>query len=112
MRPSMRAVASRAGVSVATVSYVLNQGPRPVSAIVRERVLTAVRELGYVPSPRVRTRGLTIGVMVPDVTTAFFAQALHGIDMVLRDSGHVMLAGSSRDDSKDEAELLGRLLKH
>lgn len=47
MPVTMREVARRAGVSLATVSYVLNGGPRPVSAEKTERVLAAVREFGY-----------------------------------------------------------------
>jgi len=40
-RPTMRDVARRAGVSLATVSYALNEGPRPVSADLRDRVVAA-----------------------------------------------------------------------
>ncbi|HEV7216515.1 MAG TPA: LacI family DNA-binding transcriptional regulator, partial [Chloroflexota bacterium] len=42
-------VAARAGVSSATVSYVVNRGPRPVAAETRARVLAAIAELGYHP---------------------------------------------------------------
>lgn len=107
----MREVASRAGVSVATVFYVLNHGPRPVSPAVRERVLAAVEELRYVRPARPSARRLTVGVAVPDLTTSFFSQALLGIDRVLRRAGHLMLAGSSGDTPEGEATLLERLLK-
>src|SRR5690242_15925609 len=43
-------VAERAGVSLSTVSYVLNNGPRPISEETRQRVLEAISELGYHPN--------------------------------------------------------------
>ena len=45
--PTIRDVARESGVSVATVSYVLNDGPRPVRAATRQRVLDVVRRLDY-----------------------------------------------------------------
>lgn len=111
MPASMREVASRAGVSVATVSYVVNQGPRPVSPAMRERVRTAMHELGYVPAPRTRTRRLTIGVIVPDLTNAFFAQALAGLESVLRKGGHLALVSSSGEDPERELALVRALVK-
>lgn len=111
MATNMREVASRAGVSVATVFYVLNQGPRPVSPPVRDRVLAAVEELGYVRPRRTRKRSLTVGVIVPDVTNSFFSQALAGVESVLRKAGHVMLAGSSGENAEAEANLIERLLR-
>src|SRR5215467_13533647 len=90
-RPTMRDVARRAGVSLATVSYVLNGGPRPVSEALRQRVAAAMEELGYRPARRGRTRSrpLTVGIVVPEATNSFFAQALAGIETVLRAGGHV-----------------------
>ncbi|MFI1735646.1 LacI family DNA-binding transcriptional regulator [Streptomyces acidicola] len=53
-RPTVREVATLAGVSVATVSYVVNGRDGLVGAETRERVPAAVRELGYVPSSSAR----------------------------------------------------------
>jgi LacI family transcriptional regulator len=49
-RVTQRDVAERAGVAISSVSYVLNKGPRSVSAKTRERVLQAIQELGYRPN--------------------------------------------------------------
>src|SRR5438552_6032895 len=69
-------VAARAGVPPSTVSYVINNGPRPVSAMARERVLEAIAELGYQPSEVARSlrprRTRTIGLVFPDFANAFF----------------------------------------
>ena len=74
--PSIRMVAARAGVSVPTVSNVLNGKPN-VSSDMVERVNKAVRELGYVvdiAASRLRSRkALLAGVVVPDLTNPMFA---------------------------------------
>src|SRR5947209_6243267 len=106
MPVTMRDVARFAGVSIATVSYVLNEGPRPVSGELRQRVGDAVRELGYRPARRgrARSRPLTIGAVVPDATNSFFAQALAGVESVLRPGGHLLLAASSGEEAARELE--------
>ena len=58
-RPTRDDVARLAGISVATVSYVINNGPRPVSEGTRARVLEPIEQLGY--RPRAIARGLTTG---------------------------------------------------
>jgi len=109
----MRDVAKRAGVSLATVSYVLNEGPRPVSGVLRERVTAAMEELGYRPSRRgrARSRPLTVGVVVPEATNSFFAQALAGVESVLRPGGHVVLAASSGEDAARELDLVAACVR-
>ena len=113
MRTTLRDVAHRAGVSLATVSYVLNQGPRPVSSARRERVLAAVQELQYLPSPRERKRSRprTIGVIVPDASHPFFAGAIQGIDHVVCPDGHLLFAASSLEDPARERRLVHAFLR-
>lgn len=70
-------VAAAAGTSTAVVSYVLNDGPRPVAPATRARVLAAVERLGYRPNALAaglsarRTR--LVALVVPDLTLPFFA---------------------------------------
>lgn len=106
----MRDVARRAGVSLATVSYVINQGPRPVSQERRERVLAAIRDLGYRPGARgrVRERPLTIGAVVP-AANSFFERALTGLRSVLAEDGHLVLSASSDEDPERERQLIASL---
>src|SRR5215210_6359794 len=70
-------VARRAGVSTAVVSYVLNDGPRPVSREKRARVLEAIAELGYrrdaVAAALSSRRSNILGLLLPDATNPFFA---------------------------------------
>jgi len=109
----MRDVANHAGVSLATVSYVLNEGPRPVSAELRRRVVVAIEELGYRPARRgrTRTRPLTVGAVVPDATNSFFAAALAGMESVLRPAGHVLLTASSAEDPAREVDLIAAMVR-
>ncbi len=106
----MRDVARAAGVSLATVSYVVNEGPRPVSERSRRRVRTAIRELGYEVRPK-RAATLTIGVVVPDATNTFFSRAVAGIQSALVAGGHHGLVASSADDADRELELVRLMLR-
>jgi LacI family transcriptional regulator len=107
---TMRDVARAAGVSLATVSYVVNAGPRPVSASSRRRVQTAIRELGYEVRRR-RAAVLTVGVVVPDATNTFFSRVVAGVQSALAQDGHRALVTSSGDDPEQEQELVRLLLR-
>lgn len=93
-RPSMRQVADRAGVGVSTVSRVISNHP-DVSLKVRERVLLAVRELGYKPDFLAQSlrRGATqsIGFVLSDITNPVVAAIIHGAEEALRNAGYSLL---------------------
>jgi DNA-binding LacI/PurR family transcriptional regulator len=82
-RPTMKDVAQHAGVSVSTVSYVLNNSG-PVATSRRARVLDAVRVLNYIPNESARSlkrrSASTIGLVVPDLTNQFFALVTEGVE--------------------------------
>ncbi len=88
---TIRDVARRAGVSVATASRVLN-GRNVVSPQTRDRVLAVVEELGFSPSPAARRlslgRTMTIGVVVSFLTRPQAAERLRGVEAVLADSDY------------------------
>ena len=107
--PSIYEVASSAGVSVATVSRVLN-ATGPVSEDARRRVLEAVESLGYVPHSGARSlstrRTMNVGVLLPDVHGAFFSEIVRGIDLAARAAGyHVLVSGSHSDLAETSAVL-------
>ncbi|HEX3068636.1 MAG TPA: LacI family DNA-binding transcriptional regulator [Thermoanaerobaculia bacterium] len=94
-------VAARAGVSVATVSRVLNG-----IAVVREEtsrdVRAAAKFLRYVPNVAARSlsirRSQTIGIVLPDVHGEFFSEVIRGIDLAARREGyHILVSGSHSD---------------
>lgn len=92
-------VARLSGVSTAVVSYVLNDGPKPVAAVTRERVLEAVRVLGYRPNEAARalSRGTTdmIGMIVVDSRNLYFAELLHAVDRASARNGRSLLIVNS-----------------
>lgn len=92
--PTIGDVALRAGVSIATVSRVLN-GTAPVIGETAERVHAAIAELHYVP--RSAARGLasqrtdTIGLLLPEIGGWFFPSMLRGIEAAAREAGYDLL---------------------
>jgi DNA-binding LacI/PurR family transcriptional regulator len=86
---TIRDVARRAGVSVATASRALN-GKAVVSPGTRDRILAVMEELGFAPSPAARRlslgRTLTVGVVVSFLTRPQAAERIRGVDAVLADS--------------------------
>jgi DNA-binding LacI/PurR family transcriptional regulator len=99
-------VARKANVSSATVSYVINDGPRPVSPATRDRVLVAIRELGYQPSAIARhlrlRRSFTIGLIFPDTSNPYFDEVMRGIEhAALENNYKVVLVHSGYDFQKE-----------
>lgn len=97
-RPTQKDVAARAGVSRATVSYVLhgNQSTRvPISEETRERVLRAIHELRYEPDVTAQTlrsgKTMTIGVLVVDINNPHYWQYLAGIEREAHRHGYTIL---------------------
>ncbi len=109
LRRATRAdVARRARVSVATVSYVINDGPRPVSQATRERVLRAIRHLDYRPSEIARSlrlhRTRTIGLILPDTANPFYAALAKGVEDTGFARGYsVLLCHSDYDAARERA---------
>jgi LacI family transcriptional regulator len=99
--PTIRDVAARAGVSIATASNVVN-GNRPVGDASRRKVLEAIGDLGYqVDRAASALRGSStrlVGMVVPDITNVFFASLAHGVEALAeRDGYDLMLVSTSED---------------
>lgn len=103
--PTVSQVAREAGVSVATVSRVLNKS-RYVSDETRERVMAAVQKLDYhinLPARTLKT-GKTgrIGVVVPDIGNLFWANVVKGVeDQVAQQGYHVLLCNTDETPSRE-----------
>jgi LacI family transcriptional regulator len=94
-------VAKRAGVSVTTVSRVINDSPHPVKQNTRQRVLQAAEELNFVPSALARAlvsdNTKIIGVIVGDASDPYFATIVRGISDIAREKGYLtMICNSDR----------------
>lgn len=108
--PTRQDVARHANTSLATVSYVVNGGPKRVSAQTRQRVLRAIEELGYRPDPVARSfRGAdptAIGMLVPNFNGPFFADLVAEVERQAAARGKVVLFGSTSYDPAAEAAML------
>jgi LacI family transcriptional regulator len=108
-------VARRAGVSVATVSYVLNAGPKPVSAEKRQRVLEAVSQLGYRPNAIARSlrarRTNILGLIVPDSANPYFARLSRSIEDAAAERGYQVVVSNAAEDPEREAAQIEALLR-
>ncbi|GAA1550329.1 hypothetical protein GCM10009804_03640 [Kribbella hippodromi] len=107
-------VAAYAGVSTAVVSYVVNEGPRKVAPETRDRVLTAIRVLGYRPNATARALRMgttrTFGLITPDGGNPLFAELAKAIDKEAAARGYVVLQTSADGDPETERAKIAELL--
>jgi LacI family transcriptional regulator len=100
-------VARIAGVSLSTVSHVVN-GTRPVREPTRERVLHAIAATGYAPDGIARalrrSRTDSVGLVVADTGQPVFADMVRGIEKEARAAGFILLLANSADDPARELE--------
>lgn len=114
MRPTIQDVARRAGVSIATVSRVLNRSNHPVRPEVRARVEAAARELDFRPSAL--ARGLagretrTLALVVPDIANPYYPRLSRGAEDVASAHGYALIVCNT-DHRVDKLELYLRLLR-
>lgn len=110
---TIRDVARRAGVSIATVSHVIN-GTRPVSGNTRLLVTQAMQELSFVPSALgrgLRTNSLkTIGFIAADLTNPFFAHVFRGVESRAREAHYTVIVSHSDETIEHEAEAIQNLV--
>ncbi len=109
---TIKDVAREAGVSVATVSRVLND-PSLVKQNTSERVLEVIERMNYIPNATARNlktnRTKVIGLIVSDISNAHFTSMAKAIDHVIRSRGYSLIVCNIEDDPALEAEYLNRL---
>jgi LacI family transcriptional regulator len=106
---TMKRIAAELGVSVTTVSKVLNDQP-DIGPATRARVLAKVEELGYRPNAVARSLTLrrthTLGVVIPDLMHSFFVEVVAGIESVMSARGYgILLCSSGENPRKERSEL-------
>ncbi len=110
---SIKEVARRAGVSIATVSRAINV-PEKVHPRTVERVQRAIDKLGYRPNLTARAlktgRTNLVGLIVPDLVHSFFAELARGLSGVLREEGISVVIASSEEDPDLEQRTVDHLL--
>ena len=106
---TLREVARLAGVSVATVSAVVNH-KGSVGAESKRRVEDAMSRLNYCPDTLARSlktgRSYAIGLVVPDVTNPFFMNAMSGLETIARSRGYSVVLTNSNEDAEQELQNL------
>ena len=111
---TIRDVARQSGVSVATVSRVLNNSAL-VSPDTREAVMKAVTQLGYRPNANAQALATqvsdTIGVVVMDVSDAFFGALVKAVDMVAQQHQKYVLIGNSYHEAEKERHAIEVLIR-
>jgi len=105
----MRQIAERADVSIGTVSHVVNHSAR-VRPKLRERVLEAIRSLGFQPSALAQglrtNRTRMLGMIIPDITNPFFPGVVRGAeDVAFKHSYRVILCNTDNDPAKESLYL-------
>ncbi|MEO7016425.1 MAG: LacI family DNA-binding transcriptional regulator [Leifsonia sp.] len=112
--PTIKDVASRAGVAPMTVSRVLNE-PATVAQPTRERVLAAIEELHYVPNKLgqglLRRRTMMLALVVNDITNPFAIEQVRGVTRVAREHGFTVVFAHSDSSSQDEMRELRALIE-
>jgi LacI family transcriptional regulator len=106
---TMKRIAGELGVSITTVSKVLNNHD-DISPATRARVLAKVEELGYRPNAVARSltlrRTRTLGIVIPDLMHSFFVEIVAGIEQIASPKGYgLLLCSSGENPAKERSEL-------
>lgn len=114
--PTIKELAEALGISVTTVSRVLNGKAKPyrISKDTQKKVVQAAKEANYVPNKLARSLKLdkteTIGLIIPDIANPFFAEIAKSIESEARKKGYSIILCDSMDNIQTEEKLL-RLLQ-
>ncbi|MDG1731510.1 MAG: LacI family DNA-binding transcriptional regulator [Thalassotalea sp.] len=111
---TIKDVARLSGVSVASVSRVLNNGPK-VSKATIEKVTKVMKELNYSPNANARAlvtqKSSTLGVVIPDLLDPFFASLSSGVDKVAREKNMQLLLSTALVTAESEMQAINLLIE-
>lgn len=106
---TIKDVANKAGVSVATVSRVINETGY-VHADTRKKVEAAVEQLKYTPNEVARSlykrKSKLIGLLLPDITNPYFPQLARGVEDGMQENDYRIIFGNSDENEKKEQEYI------
>ena len=111
---TIKDVARLAGVSVASVSRVLNNGPK-VSKKTIENVTRVMKDLNYSPNANARAfvtqKSTTLGVVIPALIDPFFASLAHGFEQVARQNNRQLLLSTGLVSAETEMQAINLLIE-
>ncbi|MEG2246285.1 MAG: LacI family DNA-binding transcriptional regulator [Peptostreptococcaceae bacterium] len=109
---TIKDVAKKAGVSISTVSRVINDS-KPVTDEVKQKVLDVIKETGYVPNPLARSlvtkKSQLIGVIIPEVSDSFVSELVNGIEEVAKMYNYDILLANTYSDKDQELKSINLL---
>ena len=112
---TIKEVAATSGVSIATVSQILNGNAEKFSPKTVEKVMNAKNSLDYQPDyfaqRMVMKKSKTIGVMIPDITNPFFSLLLKGIEKVVYGQKYIVILCDADFSVQKESEYLQELIR-
>lgn len=114
MKLTIKDIANQAGVSITTVSQILNNKGSRFSEETREKVLKIVAETNYkadfFAQNMITKRSKTIGMIVPDVTDFFFSKLIEGVETYLNSLGYMIILCNSKHDEALEKKYFEELM--
>ena len=112
---TIKDIAQAAGVSLATVSRVVNDGPK-VGEKTRQRVKKIMQEMGYRPNANARAlvtqRSASLGVVLAELHDPFFAMLAHGVESITRTNNVQILLSAGSIEKETELKAIETLLEH
>ena len=113
MKVTIKQIANKAGVSIATVSKIVNKKDERISQATRDRVLSIIEQEGYVPNTVARSmvtkRTKSIGLIIPDISNPFFPDMARGVEDYANEHGYSLILCNSDNDINKEEKYLGLL---
>lgn len=113
--PTIKEIARRLNISVSTVSRALHDHPS-IGLRTKNMVKQMAAEINYEPNQRAiffqQKKSFTIGVILPELTEAFFAEAISGIEDAAVKSNYIVLLGQSHDDAEREKKIVESMRSH
>ncbi len=111
---TIKDVAKKAGVSIATVSMVVNNKAEHITMKTKRKVLLAIEELGYRPNFTARSlvskASNTIGLLVPDITNPYFAELAKSLESSLNKAGYITFLCNSFEEPHRETRYVEELI--
>jgi LacI family transcriptional regulator, repressor for deo operon, udp, cdd, tsx, nupC, and nupG len=113
--PTIKEIAKQLNISVSTVSRALHDHPS-IGLRTKTRVQELARQLQYEPNQTAiffqQGKTFTIGVVIPELSEAFFSSAISGIEDAAHKANYTVLMGQSHDDPEKEKQLIATMKNH
>ena len=112
---TIKEIAERANVSIGTVSNVVS-GKRHVSALLKDRIVEAIRELDYHPNHVARSLKVKqtnmLGMVIPDITNPFFPEVMRGAEDASRERKYLLVTANTDERMEREQNVISVLRSH